>query len=315
VKGKILITGASGFLARNIYNKITPCVGLENIILISRQNLKCESECISLNDPCSVSEKDYEFICRENSITTIIHCGAIPKETILSWGVYERVNILWPLKLARAIKKVKGSNFIFISSLGVYGTAPRFLPAEETHPYMPDGKYHKSKAICEQRLLGELLDGTDVSLYILRLNALYGEGDCGVLMKMLWLYSKYILPTRASLYTSFCSVDLVSELIISILLEKVSGPFICNVSEPPIKVKELFGQFGNDIVGRLLNVPIMKGKSRYFRFVPWLYNKLALLFEDRIYAIERLSDIIGREVKPLEKFWLYMKYYKEIINK
>ncbi len=310
---RVLITGATGFLGKNLGDMLRDAG--YSIVALVRENIKLDG-LFSLVYPnlVDLEESEYIKLCSKYEVSAVIHCAAISKEKItLPWKVYEKVNVMWPYKLCRVCKKL-GIRFIFISSVGVYGTAPRCCPAQESHPYMPDGKYHKSKMLAEQFILSEMADGySGKNMFILRLNALYGNGDNGVLMKLWKLYKLGILVCNFKAMTSFCSVDLVFEVVKKILEENVSGPLICNVSEPGLTFESLVGLFSKICEGEAINMQFISEGYRLFRFLPWLYNKYALLCASRGYEISRVSSLLRRELHPMERIDNYVNYYANFI--
>ena len=307
---KVLVTGTSGFLGKNL---VSMFMGGTNfgVVSLSRKNLKLGETVTHLVYPnlLSVEEEEYINICQKYNIFAIIHCAGISKEMGIPWSVYEQVNVVWPHRLCCVAKRL-GIKFIFISSVGVYGTAPRFYPAQESHPYMPDGKYHRSKMLAEQFILSEMADGySGKNMFILRLNALYGNGDNGVLIKLWKLYKLGILVCNFKAMTSFCSVDLVFEVVKKILNEEVAGPLICNVSEPAISFDSLHKLFSLHCKGKAVDISIFPNIGWVFRLWPWVYNKYALLFMHRVYNIKRLELILDRQISALENIGKYLGYY------
>jgi glycosyltransferase involved in cell wall biosynthesis len=83
----------------------------------------------------------------------IIHAAAIRGERFIGWEKYYRVNVLATVKLLEIALKYNIPRFIFISSVGVLGTSPKQLPANEETVYNPDCDYHRSKMLAEQAIL------------------------------------------------------------------------------------------------------------------------------------------------------------------
>ncbi len=316
-KGRILITGSGGFVGGFLSGELVDKLGKDSVVLMTRNKMILNTdEEIRLKYLPSIDVLEYEELFKKYEISTVIHCAGIPKERLLPWKVYEEVNVEWPYKLLKALMHVEGEKFIFISSLGVYGTAPQYIPADESHPFAPDGKYHLSKALAEQRLISEVLDGRNVvNLYILRCNAVYGHGDHGVLEKIVCLYSKKLLLTRKDMLISFCSLGLLEEVVEKIIMENV-GDLVLNVTEPPIRMMDLIQRLrDSSIEGNMLHFDLAWKFSWASFWIPVLYNKYALLFLDRIYSFERLEKFLGRKVYPLEYLDKCIGYYRGIARK
>jgi len=116
----------------------------------------------------------------------IIHAAAIRGERFIGWEKYYRVNVLATVKLLEIALKYNIPRFIFISSVGVLGTSPKQLPANEETVYNPDCDYHRSKMLAEQAILRVSSRGeADTKVTIFRPTITYGPRDTGFLYNIL----------------------------------------------------------------------------------------------------------------------------------
>jgi len=190
----VLITGASGFVGKNVLkyflgrSKYSVCC-----ILRRKVETYHDVEHIYLKNPELLSWKDYYKIIYDYDISTMIHIAAITGERRISWEEYYKTNVLWTKNLALSFAKsnVNHRNFIFFSSVGVYGTNPCNLPADEHTPLNPDGFYHISKVMAEKELKS-VSKHFDLPITIFRPTIMYGYYDYGFLYKISKLIKKNI---------------------------------------------------------------------------------------------------------------------------
>lgn len=114
-KTQVVVTGASGFVARNVRKYLSQ--NNFNLISISRKNfkkLKNETKIISFN----YDEKD--ILSKIKNSTALIHLVGIGKQSIKN--DYNSINLGYTKKIIDLCKKAKIEKIIFTSGLGVSKT-------------------------------------------------------------------------------------------------------------------------------------------------------------------------------------------------
>ncbi len=172
---KILITGASGFIGRNL------CATLKEKGFIVRAALR--------SNMCDVSGVD-EYIQVEDineltdwqqalaGVDTVIHLAA--RVHIMNDSandpveVFRRVNVFGTERLARMAVKAGVKRFIFISSVKVNGEGSQ-VPYTEKDTPAPQDAYGISKREAED-LLAHIAVEIGLQVVILRLPLVYGSG-------------------------------------------------------------------------------------------------------------------------------------------
>jgi len=167
---KILITGGTGFIGRNLINSINT----ENhIINIGRnKNSMCDNIFWNLKD-----NLDSLLL---NNVDAIIHCASIVGNENINKSQYIDINVKSTLELLEFATKNKIKKFILISTGGVYGFSKKILDEKDscnTKEIYSLSKYFSEK-VCE------LYKGK-ISIVILRLFFPYGEGQKGRLISNL----------------------------------------------------------------------------------------------------------------------------------
>jgi nucleoside-diphosphate-sugar epimerase len=111
--------------------------------------------------------------------------------------------------------------FIYVSSVGVYGTIPKEIPAATNQPLHPDNYYHRSKAKAEE-IVAEKLAGK-LPFVILRPTISYGERDNGFLPRLIsMVQKKKFLLSRNPIQIHLLNVKLLANAVLQIL-EKEAG--------------------------------------------------------------------------------------------
>lgn len=192
---KILITGASGYIGR----ELCQCLSAENKVMGVFNTHKpdnfegIEFKKVNLTDQHSVEKLVERFIP-----DVVIHCAAIAHQKLgkIDSKTYMRVNSDATEKLAgTAVRTNSSVQFIFLSSISVYGENNLKLPVTEDHACHPTSEYGRSKLDAERRLLAMSNDGT-FSPIILRLAPVYDKEwsfnlDRRILAPMIPAYIKF----------------------------------------------------------------------------------------------------------------------------
>lgn len=184
----ILITGASGFIAKNLVEVLLNHEDF-HLILTDKSNLFKYPK-YSINPPrlskLDVGDRAAVFdIFNHEKIDTCIHLAAevsvedsikYPDRTMM-------VNVNGTLNVLDACVQNKVENFIFASSAAVYGH-PRRLPISEEHELKPISPYGTSKLIAEQHVSSYMRAKKIRKAISLRIFNAYGEGQVGNLSVM-----------------------------------------------------------------------------------------------------------------------------------
>lgn len=110
----------------------------------------------------------------------VIHVAAIGhNKTLNDWEIYHRVNTLLPVEVAEVAKNAGVKQFIFLSTMGVYGVEKKLVPNvidAETEP-APTSLYVKSKYEAEQLL--RCLEDENFTVSVVTPPNVYGKGCKG----------------------------------------------------------------------------------------------------------------------------------------
>ena len=236
----ILITGASGFIAKNLVEVLLNHEDFQ-LILTDKSNLFKYSK-YSINPPrlskLDVGDRAAVFdIFNHEKIDICIHLAAevsvedsikYPDRTMM-------VNVNGTLNVLDACVQNKVENFIFASSAAVYGH-PRSLPISEEHELKPISPYGASKLIAEQHVSSYMRAKKIRKAISLRIFNAYGEGQVGNLSVMAKFARKLSKGLPPIIYgdgmqiRDFVSIkDVVNAILLSIrAMEESSKIFLSN---------------------------------------------------------------------------------------
>ena len=208
---RIFITGENGYIGTHIKEWLC---NYEEQYDVAMLNLRTE-------EWKNISFKD---------VDVIIHtAGIVHSPEITDWDIYKKVNVDLTFALAQKAKKEGVSQFIFMSTMAVYGKGKRLSQniIDENTEICPIGFYGKSKYIAEQKILQ--LQSKDFKVVIIRPPNVYGKNCKGgyisgfksVASKLPVLPYAYPHIKQSTLY-----IDNLCELVRLIIVNEETGFFM-----------------------------------------------------------------------------------------
>lgn len=252
---KLLITGSNGFIGN---------------YFIKNYHYKYSIKKFSfLNDDIKVLDcTDVDIVFH---LSALVHqMGGATKEE------YEKVNVTQTLELAKKAKESKVKQFIFMSTVKVYGEESNNKYSENTN-CNPEDEYGKSKLKAEQELLK--LEDDNFKISIVRTPIVYGYGVKANIKSLISLVKKVsILPFgKIENKRSMVYVGNLCYLVDEIIVQKKAGLFLASDDKPlsTTKLIELIA----DILGKkiyLVKIPFFEGLLKLVKqsFHKRLYESL-----------------------------------------
>ncbi|MBB6343230.1 nucleoside-diphosphate-sugar epimerase [Pseudomonas fluvialis] len=253
---KVLVTGASGFMARSLLTRLRATQGLQVVTLSRKKELPDVLDSSTLNQ-CFSTANFFDLI---SGVDVVVHTAArahILNETAADpLAEYRKVNVDFTLNLARQCAQRQVKRFIYISSIGVHGiTSDRPFTVDDVPA--PEEPYAISKIEAE-RGLENLCQACDIELVIIRPPLIYGREAPGNFARMVgWISSGIPLPLGAvDNRRSLISVDNLVDLIL-----------VC-LDHPSAAGKVLLASDGEDVSTSDLLRRVARAMGKPARLVP-----------------------------------------------
>jgi nucleoside-diphosphate-sugar epimerase len=197
LKDFILLTGATGFIGSHVANKLLEDPSFQIVAIVRKKSAyknteELQSKGVFLVEGAFYDKTFLETIFHDHPIKHVIHLAAIRGEGSGVKEDYHKINVLGTEVLLEASLRNGVKRFVFCSSVGVFGTIPRTLPANLISPLNGDNLYHLSKILAEEKVRDFMHRGLDTC--IVRPSITYGERDNGFPLKLVELIRKRFLP-------------------------------------------------------------------------------------------------------------------------
>lgn len=168
MKPKVLVTGASGFLGRNLADRLRAVGSYELLLTGGHEDIALGITKLDLTEPADTEAKIARF-----APDVVCHIGALV-DLSRNFDVARKtadINIVGTINLLRALTPHKPRKFIFASTEEVYGEGE--VPYKEQGNVMPPSPYAATKLTCEH--LMRLYAGEAFNQgYALRIGTMYG---------------------------------------------------------------------------------------------------------------------------------------------
>lgn len=202
---RVLITGAGSFIGSN-FRKYSKCEVIDEVSLLD-------------TDPKDIHFEKYDVV---------LHLAAIVHQSKkIDERQYFKINRDLCLEVAEQAKKSEIGQFVFLSTLKVYGgfVEGTELRDEDSECY-PDDSYGKSKFAAENGL--KELEDANFTVSIIRTPLVYGEGVKANMINLVKLVDTFpVLPFgRINNRRNFTYVENLVAYIDQIINKRASGVFI-----------------------------------------------------------------------------------------
>ena len=147
----VLVTGGAGYIGSHTVRRLREA-GIDTVVLDTLERGRAEA---LLGAPLVVGsiadESLVAEVCREHSITAIIHFAAHKSvgESMVNPGPYWTNNVQGTVHLIEGMLAADVRTIVFSSSAAVYGS-PEQVPITEQAPIRPENVYAETKAMMER---------------------------------------------------------------------------------------------------------------------------------------------------------------------
>lgn len=286
---KILITGENSYVGNQLANWLNKITGSYEIIKVSVRDNKW---------------RKLDF----SSFDVVVHVAGIAHQDTKKdqEDLYYRINRDLTIELANKAKNEGVKQFIFMSSMIVYGTSSKIdeikLITKDTVP-SPINYYGNSKLLAEEGILP--LQSKDFRIVILRPPMIYGEGSKGnypILSKFAKLSPIFpeIQNQRSMIY-----IDNLTEFIHLMILNKEQGTFFPqnNRYVNTTNMVELIAKVnGKNITTTHFFNFIIKLLSKKFNILDKIFGDLCFNIEESNYKTNYNLISFEESIKKTEKY-------------
>lgn len=193
---KVLVTGATGFIGQALIRQLLLRQEAEVIALVRRRSQELPNAVQQF--VCSGGDPSFP-----DDVATVIHLAGrahvLKDSSGSSLDMYRVDNVEYTVNLARKALASGVKRFVFISSIGVNGSATGRVPFNEESVPSPKADYAISKWEAEQAMTG-LLKGSGMELVIIRPPLVYAGHAPGNFRRLLRLVATGLPMPFASIH-------------------------------------------------------------------------------------------------------------------
>jgi len=284
----ILVTGATGFIGRNLVNRLSG--GNDKIFCLVRKTSQLDK----------IRNKNVEFLVSdianytdlENKITKsidiIVHCAALVESNDIK--KLREANVLGTKNICRLGMKLKVKKFIHISSVAVVSGNPQKI-LTEVLPFKATNNYGQSKIEAEEVVINYKLEG--LPAIVIRPPGVYGEDEPHLLSLLLFLLKYRLFPLfgkgESLLHLGYIQ-NIVDGVVFAIFNEKCLGETFFLADSNALSAKEAFTIMATSIGGKQ---PFLMPQwiTTIFTKLPFLGKKVKSFMRGRIYSQEKIISL------------------------
>ena len=231
---KILVTGANGFIGKNLVRFLKN--NSYEVISLSRSINQSTFACDLLD-----SQQVFNLFKKLGDIQVLIHTAAHAHGQPLTQGYSSKsINVRMTQNLINNLYLLNVKKVIFLSSVSVYGHSPKEPIGENTNT-SPATSYGEGKLVCENLFRNEVF----VESHILRLPPTYDDNNLDDIKKRVFLPRTNIkIRVIPSPRHSFLHVSMLVDYIAVLLETKDNGCWIHQIADTETySQKEILGWF------------------------------------------------------------------------
>ena len=266
---KLLITGSNGFVGKYFINKYKNKYDIKTFSF-----LKDDINSLDCSD-----------------IDVVFHLSALVHQMGgVSYEEYERVNVIQTLQLAKKAKENGVKQFVFMSTVKVYGEETDSKYSENSI-CNPEDDYGKSKLKAEQEL--QKLEDENFKISIIRTPIVYGYGVKANIKSLINLVNKVPLLPFGKIENKWSMVYIgnLCHLVDEVITQQKSGIFLASDGQP-LSTSRLI-----ELMAKNLD------KKVYLVKIPFFESLLKILkpsFHKRLYGSLEVDNTITKQKLNLQ---------------
>ncbi len=284
----VLITGATGFIGRNLTEELSKKKGF-NIFCLVRNDKKAERlKRLGVKFIyADITEKHTLMKILRFKIDVVFHCaGYVGNKKELLYAV----NVVGTENVCELAQRLNVERFVYLSSVSVISGNTE-TPLTEELPYKATAVYGESKIEAEKKVLEFRRSG--LKAVILRPCMVYGEDEPHSLGLLCFLLKRRFFPLidggKKKLHLVYVK-NVVESMIYSLKDEEfLNGTFFIADNEV-YSVKAIF-----ELIAKAVKAPPPRNLPSAVKFMllktPLLGKKLSFFLKDRIYSIDKIKSL------------------------
>lgn len=236
--------------------------------------------------------KSYDY----SSYDDIVHvAGIVHQPNCNDWELYKRVNTDMPIAIAAMAKEQGVKQYIFFSTMGVYGFRKKLVPniVDENTPLLAEDMYGKSKLMAEEGLMK--LQDESFNVVCVRPPSVYGKGCRGGYISGFTSIVRN-LPVIPCAYEdvkqSFIYIDNLSEFVRLAIEKRLCGAF-CPQDDKAVSANELLETISNGIGKKYSSSRLLGLGVRLLSFLPLVKKAYGgIEYSKGLSTIENLNYVV-----------------------
>lgn len=287
---KVLITGATGFIGRNLAERLIDdgheviCIG-RSLGKLKHIAGKARIQYLDMQDYLGLRR-----IIRESSPDAVFHCAALIKSNVLN--DLRVSNVEGTRKVLDACLREKIPKVVYLSSVAVI-TGNREVPFTEDMSYSTTNAYGKSKAEAERIAIDYRARGLNIA--ILRPSMVYGPKEPHALKTIITIIRYRLFPMigKCSNKIHLTSIDNLVDLMVLVLFKKEAyqGCFFV-ADEEVLTLRELLSYIAK-IIGAKEPFRLPKILLFFLKILPVIGSLTSFYTKDRIFSLTQLKEKLG----------------------
>ena len=294
---KILITGATGFIGRNIAEELRKD-GEEVYALVRKtskidflQQLGVKFVYADITDCDSLYAVTSKF-------DAVFHCAAYVDDK--NWKKLLLVNVTGTENICKLCLRLEVRQLVYLSSVAVVSGHFQ-VPLVEDLPYSATNLYGISKIKAEEIVWDYRKKG--LRSVILRPPMVYGEGEPHLLKFILFLLKHRIFPIidagRNKLHLGYVK-NVAQAAVMALHNEEFLKSAYFVGDKEVLTVSQIYLILAQAISARKPFV-LPEGLTPFLRNIPWLGRKIGFFIKDRVYDISRIERLGYKPVYKAEE--------------
>ena len=309
---KVLITGATGFIGREIVSEFVSNNHEVFALGNTRRNIQSGLEKVEFLFADIADYEELSALEKLGGVGLVVHSAGLAHQFgETKWEDFERVNIKGTENALKLSLKLRTRHFILIGTTAIYGIVngnadhdqKNFFIDEET-PVNPQTLYAKSKLESE-KIARRFCEANNIPLTVFRLAPVIGEANAGNVARLISAIDRnrfLWIGNGSNLKTLIYKRD-VARACLELAEKKRPGTEIFNLSGEPVCMKDFVDEIAARLGKKTFPVSIPAGLLRQvFRINSKILKigKIAKLSEtvekwlsDDVYSGEKIARTYG----------------------